>query len=96
MPALKLSITDPETGAVYPDALVEIHDWRLQGDPPAAEVDLFYYVNQAAFVAQLPWRKRRGVALTPAEINAWIQQFAMAGYQTLMARPEFTGAVIVA
>lgn len=95
MPAIQLAYTDAETGATYPNALVVITNWRLQGDPPAAEVDLFYYVDQPALIAQLPFRKRHAVPLTAAEVARWIQQFAQAGYQTLMSRSEFAGSVFV-
>jgi hypothetical protein len=95
MTALQLAYTDTDTGASYPRAMVQIVDWRLQGSPPAAEVDLAYYVDDAAMAAGLPFKRARGVRLSEAEINTWIQQFALAGYQVLNARAEFSTATIV-
>jgi len=90
----RIDWTDPTTGAEYPDAIIRITNWRLQGNPPAAEVDLYMYVDDAALAAQLPFARRLGMPLTIAEMAGWIQAFTLAGYGVLNARAEFLTAVI--
>jgi hypothetical protein len=95
MPHIEMPYTD-RTGTTHAAACFAISQVRLQLLPPMAEMELAIYHDAAAMNSgKDPIEYRPPFPLTDAEINTYVGQFALAAYQILLVRTEFSSGHIV-
>ncbi len=89
------SWTDPETGAVYPNAYVQVDDATVHLSGNSAVLELGYYASpQAASTGMQPIHQEH-IALTRGEINTLRNAFGAQLYAILLTRDAFKTAKLV-